>query len=95
MHPGELGGIGINYPSDDEESVDKQVEAVQQQHGMVPHASSPNSSLSHTPCSSAPGSRVRRLSHTSTSLLHMSVCCCVTPHAYISTVHVSHGSANR
>lgn len=35
-----------------------EVEAVQQQHGMIPHLASPSSSMSHTPRSSAPGSRV-------------------------------------
>lgn len=45
----------------DDGSIDEEVTAVQQQHGMLPRASSP-SSMSQTPTSSAPGSRVRAAS---------------------------------
>jgi len=57
-HPGDLRLSARGHMSDDAESVDKEVEAVQQQHGMVPHVTSPNSSLSQTPGSSAACSRV-------------------------------------
>lgn len=45
----------------DDGSIDEEVTAVQQQHGMLPRAPSP-SSMSQTPTSSAPGSRVRAVS---------------------------------